>query len=137
MLTNLHIEALGQIAKLFQINVRNAPDTYMILGMFAEGQLGLPEGGSLNLVLPIKKRCRDLGGQVTYKANVEEVLVDNDLAVGVRLSGSGGVHQHYCPVMCLLHHPLNNYMCWGASRRCPPTKAPWCMSLLGLMPVAL
>jgi phytoene desaturase len=64
----------------------------MLLGMLADGQLGLLEGGSLNFVLPIEKCYRDLGGLVTYKATVEEILVERDLAVGVRLT-DGSEHR--------------------------------------------
>jgi phytoene dehydrogenase-like protein len=49
---------------------------FMVLGLLADGQMGLLEGGSLNFVLPIEKRYKDLGGQVTYKATVEEILVE-------------------------------------------------------------
>ncbi|NIO72461.1 MAG: NAD(P)-binding protein [Anaerolineae bacterium] len=65
---------------------------FMVLGLLAEGQMGLLEGGSLNFVLPIEKRYKDLGGQVTYKATVEEILVENDRAVGVRLA-DGSQHR--------------------------------------------
>jgi phytoene desaturase len=58
---------------------------FMVLGLLADGQMGLLEGGSLSFVRPIEKRYKDLGGQVTYKATVEEILVENDRAVGVRL----------------------------------------------------
>lgn len=57
----------------------------MILGLLADGQMAMPEGGSLNFVLPIEKHYRNLGGQVTYGATVENILVENDRAVGVRL----------------------------------------------------
>jgi len=57
----------------------------MILGLLSDGQLGLLEGGCLNFVQPIEKRYKDLGGQVTYKTSVEEIIVENDRAVGVRL----------------------------------------------------
>lgn len=40
----------------------------MFLGAFADGQLGLPEGGSLNFVRPLEKRYKDLGGQVHYRS---------------------------------------------------------------------
>ncbi len=65
---------------------------FMVLGLLAEGQMGLLEGGSLNFVLPIEKRYKDLGGQVTYKATVQEILVENDRAVGVRLA-DGSQHR--------------------------------------------
>jgi hypothetical protein len=44
-------------------------------------ELGLPEGGCFDFVQPIEKRYKDLGGQVTYKANVEKIIVENDRAV--------------------------------------------------------
>jgi phytoene dehydrogenase-like protein len=65
---------------------------FMVLGLLADGEMGLLEGGSLSFVLPIEKRYKDLGGQVTYKATVEEILVENDRAVGVRLA-DGSQHR--------------------------------------------
>ncbi len=64
----------------------------MLLGMLANGQMGLLEGGSLNFVLPIEKRYKDLGGQITYKATVEEILVENGRAVGIRLADGSKHH---------------------------------------------
>ncbi|MHB1042128.1 MAG: phytoene desaturase family protein [Eubacteriales bacterium] len=65
---------------------------FMILGMFADGQLGLPEGGSLKFVRPIERRYKDLGGEVAYKATVEEILIENGRAVGVRLADGSRHH---------------------------------------------
>jgi len=93
---------------------------FMVLGLVADGQLGLLEGGSLNFVLPMEKRYTDLGGQVTYKATVEEILVEacpepcpepcpersrrgsrrgsrrDDRAVGVRLADGS---QHHADIV--------------------------------------
>ncbi|MEX2738273.1 MAG: phytoene desaturase family protein [Candidatus Wukongarchaeota archaeon] len=60
--------------------------------MIADGQLGSIEGGLLDFVMPIEKRYKDLGGQITYKATVEKILVENDRAVGVRLA-DGSEHR--------------------------------------------
>ncbi len=65
---------------------------FMVLGLLADGQMGLLEGGALNFVLSIEKRYKDLGGQVTYKATVEEILVEDDHAMGVRLA-DGSQHR--------------------------------------------
>jgi len=59
---------------------------FMLLGLLADGQMGLLEGGSIDFVRPIEKRYKDLGGRITYQATVEEILVTDDRAVGVRLS---------------------------------------------------
>lgn len=59
---------------------------FFALGLLAEGQLGLLEGDSLSLSLNIARRYQDLGGETTYGAHVEEILVENNSAVGVRLA---------------------------------------------------
>jgi len=59
---------------------------FRLLGLLADGELGLLAGGCADFVTAIEKRYKDLGGQVTYKARVKEVLVKDDRAVGVRLT---------------------------------------------------
>jgi phytoene dehydrogenase-like protein len=46
---------------------------------------GYPVGGSLKFAQAIEKRFCSLGGEITYKARVAKILVENDRAVGVRL----------------------------------------------------
>ena len=58
----------------------------MVLAMVADRQLGYIDGTCLDFVRAIEKRYKDLGGQVTYGATVEEILVEDDRAVGVRLA---------------------------------------------------
>lgn len=59
---------------------------YFQLAAHANLSAGVPEGGSLGLARSIEQRYRRLGGEVVYDALVEEILVENDRAVGVRLS---------------------------------------------------
>ncbi|MFC5888374.1 NAD(P)/FAD-dependent oxidoreductase [Kitasatospora sp. CM 4170] len=59
---------------------------YFQLASHANQAAGVPEGGSLALARSIEQRYLGLGGEVTYNARVEEVLVEDDRAVGVRLS---------------------------------------------------
>jgi phytoene dehydrogenase-like protein len=65
---------------------------FMILALLADGQLGLIEGGSHDFVWAIEKRYRALGGRVNYNATVEEILVEDGCAVGVRLA-DGAEHR--------------------------------------------
>ncbi len=53
---------------------------------------GYPMGGSLDFARAIERRYLDLGGEVTYRARVEKVLVENDRAVGVSLA-DGSEHR--------------------------------------------
>ncbi|MFC2000912.1 phytoene desaturase family protein [Chloroflexota bacterium] len=64
----------------------------MLLALLADGQIGLLEGGSLEFALAIERRYRELGGQVTYKATVEEIIVEHGQAVGVKLA-DGSEHR--------------------------------------------
>jgi phytoene dehydrogenase-like protein len=59
---------------------------FMLLGLLADGQLGLIDGSCAEFVRAIDARYRSLGGEVTYNARVEKILVEEDRAVGVRLA---------------------------------------------------
>jgi phytoene desaturase len=58
----------------------------MLLGLLADGEMGLIEGGSRDFVRAIEQRYCALGGQITYRATVDKILVENDRAMGVRLA---------------------------------------------------
>ena len=83
-------EALGSMA--------SEMGTFPMLGLVfplawqATKSAGYPLGGSLPFVRNIEKRFLSLGGQIRYSSRVEEILVENDRAVGVRLAG-GSEHR--------------------------------------------
>lgn len=58
---------------------------YFQLACHGTMSAGVPEGGSLELARSIEERYKRLGGQVMYNARVEEILVEDDRAVGIRL----------------------------------------------------
>lgn len=64
----------------------------MILGLLAGGQMGLLDGGCRDFVGRLLKRYQDLGGQVAFNATVDEILVEHNRAVGVRLA-DGSKHR--------------------------------------------
>lgn len=51
-----------------------------------------PAGGSREFAKGIEKKYLSLGGKVKYHAEVEEILINNDVAVGVRLTDGS---EHY------------------------------------------
>lgn len=53
---------------------------------------GYPIGGSLPMSLALAKRYERLGGVIQYDCRVEKILVENDTAVGVRLT-DGSEHR--------------------------------------------
>lgn len=65
---------------------------FMLLALLADRQLGYIDGSCLDVVRAMEKRYKDLGGDITYRATVEEIIVENDRAVGVRLA-DGSEHR--------------------------------------------
>lgn len=59
---------------------------YFQLAAHATHSAGVPEGGSLGLAKSIEQRFLKLNGKVTYNAKVDEILVKDDKAIGVRLT---------------------------------------------------
>jgi phytoene dehydrogenase-like protein len=84
------------LAEVFQLIVPfDGFPMVSILGLLAlldAGEAGWPEGGSLALARTIEKRYRDLGGAIHYGARVEEIVVRDGSAVGVRLA-DGSFHE--------------------------------------------
>jgi len=63
----------------------------MMTSVQHEKQAGWPEGGSLALARALEKRYSDLGGTIRFGARVEQIIVRDGRAVGVRLM-DGTVH---------------------------------------------
>lgn len=76
-------EAFGKVLGLPDMPATILPIT---LAWMSVKDAGYPVGGSLAFSRSIEKRCLDLGAQITYKAPVSKILVENDKAVGVLLA---------------------------------------------------
>lgn len=58
----------------------------MTMNSYSRRDAGWPIGGSLELAKRMEKRFLKLGGNITYKARVEEIVAENGRATGVRLA---------------------------------------------------
>ncbi len=58
----------------------------MILATIAGGHLGLFKGGCHDFIEAIVRKYESLGGEIQYRAKVEKILVEDDVAVGVLLT---------------------------------------------------
>ena len=56
------------------------------LGRTHVGDYGWPAGGSIALARTVERRFLELGGEIRYETRVQSIIVENDCAVGVRLS---------------------------------------------------
>ncbi len=66
-----------------------------LLAYMHTGNASFPAGGSLAFAEAIARRYVELGGEITYKADVERVLVENDRAVGLRLYDNTEIRGDY------------------------------------------
>ena len=72
-------------------SICDLPDFPALLGLMPlvwmhARDAGYPIGGSLAFAQAIEQRYRELGGEITYGARVEKILVEDGRAVGVRLA---------------------------------------------------
>ena len=58
---------------------------FMVLGELTGGRLARIEESSLAFAQALAKRLESLGGKISYRADVDKILVENDRAVGLRL----------------------------------------------------
>ena len=84
------------------INLANAADL----------NAGVPNEGSLELSRSVEQRFLELGGTIRYRAKVEEILIENHCAVGVRLT-KGDVLDADIVVGALDGHTLLNDLLGG------------------------
>ncbi len=64
----------------------------MILAGLANGELATIEGGSAAFAGAIERRYRSLGGAITFGADVKQILVEGNRAVGIKLA-DGSAHR--------------------------------------------
>ncbi|HEX7645527.1 MAG TPA: NAD(P)/FAD-dependent oxidoreductase [Burkholderiaceae bacterium] len=69
---------------------------YFNLACAALKNAGAPQGGSLGLAKSIERRYHSLGGRTVYNAKVEEILIEDNKAVGVLLTDG---QRHYSDIV--------------------------------------
>jgi phytoene dehydrogenase-like protein len=73
------------------------PMTALVLFMagMSKGDFGWPEGGSLAFARRIENRLNSLGCSINYKKQVDKIIVENNRAVGIRLSDDTEIRGDY------------------------------------------
>ena len=64
----------------------------MMYSLFKDKNAGYPIGGSLNLILRIVNKYKEMGGKLSIGKKVKKILVENEGAVGIELS-DGTIHR--------------------------------------------
>lgn len=71
---------------------------------------GTPIGGSKAFVERIKAKYLSLGGKLTLRTDVEEIIIENDCAKGVKLSGGEELRADYVIPACDVHFTLRKLL---------------------------
>jgi phytoene desaturase len=58
----------------------------MILALVTDKQCGFLARGCRDFVLAIERHYKELGGEATYQATVDKILVENNRAIGIKLT---------------------------------------------------
>ena len=81
----------------------------MMLGTRMSGNAGYPMGGASEVIGRMVEKYKALGGKITFNARVDEIVVENGAARGVRQKG------RFCPADCVVaacdaHDTLKNML---------------------------
>ncbi|MBN1410256.1 MAG: NAD(P)/FAD-dependent oxidoreductase [Spirochaetales bacterium] len=71
---------------------------------------GFPIGGSLEFAKAIESRYLSLGGKIHFRSPVEKILVENDMAVGIRLEGGQEIKGDYIISAADMHATLYKFL---------------------------
>lgn len=71
---------------------------------------GTPIGGSKAFVERIKERFLSLGGELSLRTDVEEIVVEDGCAKGVKISGGEMVEADYVIPACDVHYTLKSLL---------------------------
>ncbi len=67
----------------------------LIMGWYFKKNAGYPMGGSLGVAHRMQAKYESLGGKFMFKKEVSEILVENNRAVGVRLTDGSTIEADY------------------------------------------
>eukprot|EP00899_Mesostigma_viride_P019631 jgi/Mesvir1/2766/Mv11553-RA.2 len=92
--------ALGLV--MHPLDPKHVPLTAMqaVLGALQGGGYAYPLGGSVKFARAVERRALDLGAQIHYNNKVENVIVEDDAAVGVVLRGGEQKRADYVVSAC-------------------------------------
>ncbi|MFD8821640.1 phytoene desaturase family protein [Streptomyces sp. NPDC059605] len=71
---------------------------------------GFPQGGSLGLARSIEDRYTGLGGEITYRARVERILVEDGRAVGIELRNGRRYYADHVVSACDGHTTIHGLL---------------------------
>ncbi|MFD4857991.1 phytoene desaturase family protein [Streptomyces atratus] len=71
---------------------------------------GFPQGGSLGLARSIEERYKALGGEISYRARVERILVEDGRAIGIELRNGRRYYADHVVSACDGHTTIHGLL---------------------------
>ena len=79
---------IRDLLRVFTAEKSGVMPLFFSMGVFARGDGGFPEGGSLPFVHRITRTFKSLGGEILYNTRVDRVIVENGKTSGVLYEGN-------------------------------------------------
>lgn len=83
----------------------NVHSLLYVMQALSQADAGVAEGGSLDLSLRIANKFKEHGGKFVYNANVEKIVIEDNLAKGIIVNGEF-VEADYVIPTCDMHYTL-------------------------------
>ena len=98
------------IATILPGNKHNLYQVLYAYGTCANGSGGVPFGGSTSLSLRLEKNYKDLGGLIHYRTDVDEIIVKDKKAIGIRLKNGECHYADYVISSTDIKHTLDSLL---------------------------
>ena len=85
----------------------NSHSFYYTMGMLSKNDAGMVEGGSLNFARRIADKFKEKGGKLFLNAPVEKVIIENDIAKGIKLEKGDIINCDYVVSSTDINHTFD------------------------------
>lgn len=101
---------LQKIFKCFMPENYSVSQVMFSYATVAEGNGGIPVGGSRKMAMRVAEKYKSLGGDLRLNSDVEEIIVKDGVAVGVRMKGGEIIKGDYVISACDADVTLNKLL---------------------------
>ncbi|MGL4774039.1 MAG: phytoene desaturase family protein [Clostridium sp.] len=102
--------AISELLRSMLPDGLSASSTIFALGIFTDGNGGIPMGGSKELAIRMEKKYLSLGGEIKKNSEALEILIDGEIARGVLLENGEEIKGDYIVPACDAYVTFKNLL---------------------------
>jgi phytoene dehydrogenase-like protein len=106
----LNTEVKNYISNIIAIDDFPILGVMVTLGYYNDNNAGWLEGGSLGLSKSLENKYKNLGGKIFYKSRVEEIIIKNKCACGIKLDNGKEIYSDIVINTSDLFYTLNGLL---------------------------